>query len=485
MKLLKNRNGSRAAVEPEGRHLGNAPAENRKSRSTSFGLFDTFRKASKTIDEDETCLIKKDSYTHSERTEPTDAMTVTSETVSVASEEICTALNRTFAIFRTPSMSQTQQEARFLRDLPSGDDEGQFTNVAPNSKPLLNQESLDRLAALETATHFSDPKNRQLRTESIKIVEMLADPSRSMDGDAAMSEFEVISAVDAPSRSEATFDPDNYLFEAEARFKESNDPLPPMLGDEDRVEEETSLEEVEVNDEKMQAKSEIKDGQMQYENASTLSMGVRTLSPNTEYISEPSDGEDEEKAVKQEEADSPPHSPAASSSTSESVDWEKGSTGTRSLFDAILNKDHEVEDGSFVDVSDDDGSSLDFTDDELGTDDEGAGTVEGPATPHSQGSSIVLEDYPELDAIAAFSSAFMNLVSCNFADIASSIVIDDEDDFSMGDGEIQPATANIATTAQTQTNRLNSVKERVLTPPATATDMSSFWSFFGTSGCSS
>eukprot|EP00977_Amphora_coffeiformis_P020946 scaffold8649_cov185-Amphora_coffeaeformis.AAC.17 len=508
MKLRKGRTATRASADPVGGHLGNTSTPEfttRKNRTTTFGLFDTFRKSNnsnKPVDEDETRLLKKGSYAMSERTEPTDALTAMSDTMSVASEEISTALNKTFAVFHTTSFTQSGQEIQFVDGFPlEEEDEGHFANV--HKKALLNQESLNRLAVLETASQFSDPKNKQLRKDSLKIVEMRTEPPRIIDGDVAVTDFETISAIDAPSGSEVTFDPYKYLIEAESRYK---DPAP-MLGEDyreevaEREEAETSLEEVEMGEEErveaVQKKAEMKEKgltneSVQEELASALSVGARTQSRNEEYISDASSYDEEEEVetvFKQDGTTSPLHSPGGSSSTASS-DWGKESTQTRevSLFDAIFNKqkdDQDNDDGTGED-SDDDGSSLDFDAEEFATDDEGGGTVEGPSSPNSRGSSIILEEYEELDAIAALSGMFMNLVSCNIDGLAASIVVDYDDDYSLIEGENQPATGNTAVNTQlqpnTQTTGLKSVADRVPTPPVAPT--SSFWSFLG-AGCSS
>lgn len=524
MKLRKSRTATRASAEPEGSNFGNALTTDyavRKSRTTSFGLFDTFRKSNnnnnnKSVDDDEMRLLKKGSYAQSERTEPTDALTAMSETMSVASEEINTALNRTFAIFRNPSNNQPGQEILFVDDFPTGEhengngneeeEEGHFANV--HNKSHLNKESLSRLAALETASHFSDPKNKRLRKNSLKIIEMRTEPPRIIDGDVAITDFEAISAIDAPSGSEVTFDPDKYLLEAESRYK---DPAP-MLADEygeEGEEVETSLDKVEVGEEEgegeVQKNAKVKENAFTNEDVrdkltSALSVGARIPSPNQEYISDASsDGEDEKttKSFREKRVTSPLHSPGSSSSSASS-DWGKESTETRevSLLDVIFDKkeenqhddddDDDDNDGAGEDSDDDDGSSSDFDDEEIGTDDEGAGTVEGPASPNSRGSSIILEEYEELDAIAALSGMFMNLVSCNIDDLASSIVIgDDDDDYSLNEGEDPAAdTSNTGANAQrSATGGWSSIFDHFQTPHI-APPNNSLWSVFG-SNCSS
>ena len=508
MKLLKSRGNSRGSVDPEAAMYG-APADSTPSRPRR-GIFDSFRKSSsnnnnnssnnssssgnsnntKSLDEDETMLLKKGSYSHSERTEPTDAMTFMSETLSVASEEISTALNKTFAIINPPSFSQPSgQEMQFVGGFQSPrEDEGHFTNVTTiNSRQMLNQASLDRLAAIETATNFSDPKNVQLRTQSLKIVEFHSSEPPSCDiEDHAQTE---ISAIDFSGQSEVTFDPDKYLMEAEARQNRMSD-LPIELMQEDSKEEK---EEVEVDMVAgVWAEGEVKEsggGEIQSLMSVTRHVfkGARTPARNEDYISDASSDDEEEdgaEEIKEVEnlaaAPSPVHS-VSSSGSSTSSDWGKTSFGTReaSLLDAVFNPDEEAEDADneTVEDTDDDGSTVDLEgDDELGSTD-GDGTVEGPSSPQSQGSSVILDEYDEIDGLAAFAGIFVNLVSCNFADLASNVLIDDEDEYSVADDENQAAVSN---TNHPLPDR-KPVADRVPTPPAPP-PTTSFWSFFG--GCS-
>ena len=87
MKLRKSRLASRSTAEPDG-HYGstltdsyttssnNNNSSSTRRRTPSFGIFDNFRKSSsRGLEEEQTRLLQKGSYV-SERTEPTDALTV-------------------------------------------------------------------------------------------------------------------------------------------------------------------------------------------------------------------------------------------------------------------------------------------------------------------------------------------------------------------------------------------------------------------------
>lgn len=470
MKLLKSRTASRATPDPDGFTYGsqNENSSTSRKKASTFGIFDNFRKASSSrgLDDEATTLRKKGSYTHSERTDPTDALTIMSENLSVASEEISTALNRTFAIFHTPSMNTAEQERNH-----NSTEEGHFSN----QKPLLNQASLDRLAAIETATNFSDPKNVNLRTQSLKIVEFHSDSRGYIAEEQTLTDYDDATGI---AHSEVTFDPDKYLLEIEEKEESLIHPSV-IVGNEREKEEKCTEEEmVEVGLEEGANLEDI------WNEGKTLSSG-RTPSPNEGYISETSseeeDDDDDDDASKtaQSKVTSPLNS-VGGSSTSGSSDWDKGSTGTReiSLLDAVFDQesDNEATDDGIMDYNTD-GSTVDLGEDFAGTL-EGDGTLEGPSSPVSQSSSVLMEEYDEIDGLAAIAGAFVNLVSCNFTELANDILMDDEDDYS-ADGENEPNASNQQNMQSGNPTR-KPISERAPTPPAPK--LSSFWSMFG--GCS-
>ena len=428
-------------------------------------------------------LLKKGSYSQSVRTEPTDAMTYLSETMSVASEEISTALNKTFAIINPPSFGQPGHEVHFTGEFPANnsmDDEvGHFTNSSSSSM-LSHQSSIDRLAAIETATNFSDPKNVQLRTQSLKIVEIHGDSTPSMEEQAPTE----VSAF----QSEVTFDPDKYLMEAEAKQKARSDPPAELCQIDSLVEREgVEVEAAEVGMEGAVEQAAVDMFTTRINTINTLA-GGRTPSPNETYISDASSDEEEggEEVVagakageNEKEVPSPLHSVTSSGSTTSS-DWGKVSFGTReaSLLDAVFDPEEDGEagdDGTF-DGTDCDGSTIDL-DGSLN----GDGTAEGPSSPHSHSSSIILEEYDEIDGLAAFAGIFVNLMSCNFTDLASNILIDDEDDYSVTEEEENQAevdNSNSATNINTTLPNRKPVSEHVPTPSAPSMT-ASLWSFFG------
>lgn len=478
MKLRKTRTTARQTPAYDGENGTPTDAfASRKNRSTSFGLFDTFRKSSAArvvaVDEDELRLLKKGSYTHSEKTEPTEALTVPSETMSVASEEINSALNKTFAVFQSSSDNQAGQEIPFVNGFLTlqREDEGQFTNL---HQQTLNQATLDRLAAIETATHFSDPKNIQLRTTSLKITEIHADTRQKYDDENIIQKLEMegpedeneAQDVESQQSDDGTYDPDKYLLENDDQPRD-----PPVTFPNDFVHGATR---------------ELRD-----EIVPTLS-GGRTPSPNEEYFSDSSSEADEEPQViaavgKESEAVtlSPLRSPTGSTSSTSTSDWEKGSTGNNSrevsLLDAAFEQEErEPEDADEETLDDTDGGSTVDLDDEDVCSVDGDAAGDGPASPVSQGSSAILEEFEELDALAAFSGIFTNLMACNFSDLSANILVDDEDDYSLIEGDNPTMATNGATVEPAKrTAGLKSVADRMPTPPAPRP--TSFWSMFGCS----
>ena len=96
--------------------------------------------------------------------------------------------------------------------------------------------------------------------------------------------------------------------------------------------------------------------------------------------------------------------------------------------------------------------------------------MEGPSSPHSHSSSAILEEYDEIDGLAAFAGIFVNLVSCNFTDLASNILIDDEDDYQLpiwaGTVPVHTVFGTVEPDARlldgvTQPSHINTLKDRL------------------------
>jgi hypothetical protein len=115
----------------------------------------------------------------------------------------------------------------------------------------------------------------------------------------------------------------------------------------------------------------------------------------------------------------------------------------------------------------DDCSTVDFGDGVHSVED--GGTIEGPDSPLSFGSSVVLDEYEELDALAALTGLFVNIVTCNVNDLAA--IGDEEDDYSVV--EIDHPFPAVGVEVPTQRPAMKSVANRVPTPPAAKP--TSFW----------
>jgi hypothetical protein len=479
MKLRKGRGASRTlAAEPL--FVEGPNNDVRRHKTSPFCLFDTFRKvargggggggaalveqattpAAPVVDEDETRLLKKGSYAYSEKTEPTAAMTAISESMSSVSSEI---IGKAFAIFQTPSENTEIHFTHNFEDMLEFEKTSSPGGGASNNTKL-SRTSLDILEAVQLQKEFS---NMQFRTQSMKVVEYNAEPPlETIEDDMQLEPVEpdglqlrtdslkVVEYHSEPPSFDENF-LDRYLIES--RHDQPSAPTADVWRSVDPPGGRDDL--------------------------GSMMSGHRIVTAN-EYISASSSSEEEGDEVDDDsgtEADKeerstllpPLHSPG-SSSTSESV-WEKGSSGNqsreRSLLDVINTEPEErmvdeEQDAGHTDS--DDCSTVDFGDGIHSVED-GGGTIEGPDSPLSFGSSVELDEYEELDALAALTGLLVNIVNCNLNDLAA--IGDEEDDYSVV--EIDHAFPDVGVEVQTQLPAMKSVADRVPTPPAAKP--TSFW----------
>lgn len=446
MKLLKNRLTARPISENDDR--GERSPSRRKM--TALGFFvDSFRKGnssrrqSSAVIEDEIKLLNQSSFAHSDHTEPTDALTVASESLSVASEEITNALNKTFAIFRNPSSALSSNPSQSVVE---EEEENDLETM------LSSHSSYDRMAELETASNLSDPKNHKLRSRSHNTAlkgsqaEQLTVNNNALDADlkdvcASASSLDTNSVSDT-----ASFDPEQYLLDLEA--KKSGFETVATLGED--FDTENGEEGIVEQDDKLD--EEVVEVEVELQASATTGSDVK-----------PIDGK----------VHSPLHSVCGGDSLSSgSAGWENGSThtGDASLLDVALRQENGAnEDGDNVSTANLDDVSIEG----------GDGSVEGPTSPHSRTSSVLLDEYNEMEGITALADIFMSLVSCNFTDVAANVFIDD-DDYSLDEEDspiLSGAFPNLGMGQESSsTTRRRSVSERVATPTfRTSADV---WSMF-------
>ena len=437
MKLLKYRRSASM----------NEAEDERKSKKSGFGLFvESFRKANasrQVVYEDEMRLLHKGSFVQSTTTDPTDALTVMSEnTVSVASEEISNALNNTFAIFHDQHSNNHKRGENDTRQDKAVD--GQFTN---HKAMLLQSASLDRMAEMETASNFSDAKNRKLLSQSLnrKVASKKLQSETMQTDDTEGTEDEEESTMgDVASSVVSCFDPEQYLMELESKTSSMKTPVP-SLGDD--FEDNNEVGEGEV---KESASGELVEVEVELQG---------TANVKASKVTKP--------VLDDDDAQTPLRSVSGSTTSDSADEWQSQA----SLLDVALEpegKVHENDDGTLLDGLDD--SEEQFDDNSTLGD---GGSLEGPATPHSQNSSVLLEDFNEMDGLHAVADIFVNLVSCNVAELSARMVVDEEDDYSVEEEDL-PDFLNGCPNELAAARR--AIANRVPTPtrPSTA----DFWSMF-------